>query len=253
MRKLNLFLLILFALDLQAQDTTYLARHYDKTSIYKVSRKTDTLLIHQSTEGKVTGKCKLKNGLCHGTYTRFYPSGRKMWERQMVKGIYEGKSVFYNENSKRVAEFNFRNDTLVDTLFWAPKSYFIFVKMTYRSVVHGGVERADGGSNISEGTGNLVNARWYVAEVDSSKFPIAIGAFTTDFRGEAWVLLKAGQFNFFPIDQKVSELSFGQTTFSKPIRKNGSLGWNCKEPFVLNKLFPFLHLTIQQYSVGYAP
>lgn len=247
--------LILFVAPLLSygQDTISQHKRYGGGETFLIKMKKDTFFICTYPSGEVESKrhYTLKNEPT--MYYRYYKSGNKLWQREMKQGKANGATFFYNQRGMVVASLVFKNDTLVDTNFIHPNVYFVFGRATYYSIVHGGMQREDGSSNISGGAGTYMFTPMYTVKLDPKKKEQTVYKnFRTDFDGYYFIILEKGNFGFFPehqaLDQITSEMGAPRGRAFGGIE--GS--WNISAPVQIKdkNLNP---LNLHYESVGYAP
>ena len=235
------------------QDTLSGYVNYDKTSTYLLSDGIDTFTVFNYANGEREEKISYSLTKSKGIHERFYPNGKTMWVKEMQGAYANGKAAYFDEKGKRVAEFNYKNDTIIDTLFLSNKKTLLLGKMTYSSVIHGGMMREDGTSNISQSSGNRAHVDMYTVKMDKSAAQQKIyKEFRTANNGEFFLCLEEGDFGFFNKSFPISDV---QTNMGTPITTAGMsmhANWNIKSPIKIKKnCYNFINLHYS--SVGYAP
>lgn len=242
----------LFGVQAYSQDTTQLAKYSDGTKSFWLISKADTTLCYDYPNGKKESRRAFKNNQVTGTYTRWYENGKKMWEKELVKNVQEGKTVLYNEKGSKIAEFNYVDGKISDTLFLKDNIHLVLGNVTYSSKVYGGMEREDGSSNISENSGPYQNFKMYGAKVDSLKKPEKIQDFKTDFNGDFFMMVPNGKISFFPASTSIEKLNHGEFYPQEKTWSSGQDGWNFGKPFIINDE-RIVIIQLHYSSVGYAP
>jgi hypothetical protein len=235
-----------------AQDTTNLVKSYDGSKSYWLFTKTDSVIKTFYPGGKKESIRPLKKYQVTGTYTRWYENGKLMWEKEMVNGKQEGKTVFYNEKGIKIAELNYAKGEIADTVFIKEGIHLLLGKITSTSRVYGGMELADGTSNISESSGPYMNLSMYAAKIDSLKKPELIQNFRTDYNGDFIITLPQGKIGFFLKTTDINTLLPDE--YAPPMKawSSGHDGWNMNKPLQITdeKIISFF---MHHYSEGYAP
>lgn len=186
-----------------------------------------------------------------GIYQRYYTNGQLMWEQSTKDGKANGTMKFFDPNGTHVGTLQFRNDTLVDTLFLRESRHFVFGRFTYSSKIHGGIRRPDGTSNISEGKGNKSYAKMYAVKHSKTNPAKKYAEFTTDNSGYFFFMAEEGSFGIFPDYYKIEDVTSNMGT---PQERNGPgsrTNWNVTDPIKISNNFCYLPLHL--HSVGYAP
>lgn len=235
------------------QDTLSISKRFDGGWTYLIADH-DTFTIQTYANGKIESKLE------HSTiidkkrkYTRYYESGKMMWMQEIERGLKNGYSTYFNEKGNKVAAFLYANDTIIDTLFLSSKSRLLFGKITYSSIVYGGMQREDGSSNISENSGPRRFASFYSVKLDKkAEYQKVYKYFNTDTNGEFFIELEDGMFGFFGSNVDVKTITSNQATEMEQGNMGWHGGWDLAQPLLINKTsFNFLHLHYS--SVGYAP
>lgn len=255
MQFIMILLVSFFTLPVVGQDTTNMVRHYDGSRSFWLQSPKDTTEIHLYPNGKKESECPVKNWMRNGLYRRWYDNGKMMWEKELKNNIQDGKTVYYSPKGSKVAEFIYQNGQLSDTVFLANNIHLIIGKLTYHSKIYGGVERADGTSNISEITGPMQKYKMYAARVDSFAEPVLVQHFKSDWNGDFIVLAQEGKIGFFPGNIPIEKIPPGQ--FSPLPQDLGNLGsvlenWTKCEPVDI-KQQKVIFVNLLHHSEGYAP
>lgn len=236
-----------------AQDTTQLVKYYDGTKTFWLVTKTDTTLYSTYSNGKKETERKFKNNAITGLYKRWYPTGKLMWEKELVNGKSNGKTVFYDARGIKVAELDYKNDTITDTVYIKENTHLVLGKITSSSIVYGGMQREDGSSNVSQYSGPWMFCEMYAAKVDSIKKPEMVQHFRTDHNGEFFILAPEGNIGFFPKATDIGKLVPGEFYPPPKAWSSGHDGWNMRSPLEVKKEDVLLFILLHHSSVGYAP
>jgi hypothetical protein len=236
-----------------SQDTTDLFKWYDRTLSFKLITEKDTLLIFKYPDGKRESIRTYKKSQITGTYSRWYENGKLMWKKELKNGIQYGTSVFYSESGTKVAELMYENGKITDTIFIKANIHLALGKITSSSTVYGGMEREDGGSNVSEYSGPYMNCSMYAIRLDSKSKPKLVSKFKSDLYGDFFIIVPPGEIGFYPVDIKIDSLGPGDFHIPEKIYSSGNEGWNMPEHLFVNKVSGILFIELHHYSVGYAP
>ena len=251
--KIFLLLLLLSASNQTiAQDTTFRSQHYTGGMSYIIAYEVDTFYIRTYLNGDMESKIGYSVIKKLQPYTRYYQNGRIMWEKQLDNSKANGKGVFFNMKGKRVAEFNFKNDSIVDTVFLSKREHIVMGKITYKSVVYGGMMREDGTSNISKSEGPRIFSPMYAVKLDSTrKEQETYQSYITDNYGFYFLCLEKGSFGFFPSNYDIKLVSYQMGTPRYHSGRGMDGGWNLPIPLLIEDNFTLQNLHYS--SVGYAP
>lgn len=251
----ELFAVILFLVTtiLFAQDTTELIKFNDGTKSFKLTTKKDTNYIFLYPNGKKESIRPVKKHQLTGKYSRWYENGKLMWEKELVNGMQEGKTVFYDQKGIKVAEFIYEKGKLTDTNYLKESVHLIIGKITYSSKVYGGMQREDGSSNISEHSGPYMNYSMMAAKIDSLKKTELIQNFKSDYNGDFFVIVPEGKTGFFPGGTDLNTLHPGEYSILEKAWSSGKDSWSMKTPTIVKKEDLILFITLHHSSVGYAP
>ena len=253
MKKTILLLLLLLNLfSLFSQDTINRVKNFDGSQSFWLVTKNDTLMVHLYPNGKKESQRPLVGGSVTGIYQRWYENGQLMWSKELVKNSANGRSVYYNRLGKKVAELSYTNGLVTDTIFIKKDVHVVFGKITYSSVIYGGMVREDGTSNISESTGKYAYFKMSAVLVDNLKKPLLIEHFTSDFDGDFFFVSPKGKVGFFPAAIPLNSIKKGQFCEENMDFSSGHTSWNIFSPLEVNH-HPLLYIQLQQSSVGYAP
>lgn len=235
------------------QDTLSITKRFDGGWTYLIAE-IDTFTIQTYSNGKIESKMEHSAILDKKRkYTRYYESGKMMWVQEIERGMKNGYSTYFNEKGNKVAAFLFANDTIIDTLFLSTKSRLLFGKITYSSIVYGGMQLEDGSSNISESSGPRRFSSFYTVKLDKKAETQKIyKSFYTDTNGDFFLELEDGLYGFFGSNVDIKSISNDQATELESGNMGWHGGWDLTQPLLINKKsFNYLHLHYS--SVGYAP
>lgn len=207
----------------------------------------DTTINYLYKNGQLESTRPINNGISK----RFDQKGNLMWEQEIVNGKGNGEMKLYAPSGIHLGTFQLKNDSIVDTLFIHEAQIFVFGRMTYSSVMHGGMRRPDGSSNISRSEGGQRFASMYVVKHNKTQAPSKYVEFNTDVNGFFLFLAEKGSFGIFPdyfnINEVKSDMGTPNTNTATAVIKN----WNIKEPIQIED--PFCYLLLHMHSIGYAP
>jgi hypothetical protein len=253
MKSVLLYFLVLFSLNGISQDTLSNIKRYNGGTTCLIVQSTDSMFVSTYPDGRLESLRGYSSIGENVQYIRYYPNGKMMWSTFLIKGEFDGDADFYNEKGKKIARFNFVNGKLKDTIFLSSRERIVMGRMTYYSVVHGGMQRSDGSSNVRGGHGVNMYHAMYTVKLDSTKQEQEVYTnFDTDFNGYFFVCLEEGSFGFFPKTYSISKVTSTQGT-QRPHRSGGiHAHWSHPSPIVL-KNKNFLYLELHYESVGYAP
>lgn len=253
MKQIALLLIFITPFLSNGQDTISSNTRYQGGETFLIKMNLDTFFICTYPSGKIESKRPHTISSETTTYIRYYENGNKLWQREMKQGKANGTSFFYTENGKIAASLVFKNDTLVDTNYINPKYFFVYGRATYYSIVHGGMQREDGSSNISGGPGTYMFSHFYTVKLDPKMTEQTIyKKFDTDYNGYYFVVLEKGDFGFFPQYQDIKLVTAKMGAQWETAHAAVSGGWNIKSPVII-KDQNFNQLDLHYHSVGYAP
>lgn len=235
-----------------AQDTTFRSQQFNGGMTYVIAYEVDTFYIRTYKNGDIESKTGYSVIKKPQSYVRYYPNGKVMWQKQMENLKANGNAIYFNKKGKRVAEFNFKNDSIVDTVFLSRKEHIVLGRMTYKSVVHGGMMREDGTSNVSRSSGPRIFFPMYTVKLDSNKKEQEIyETFITDYYGCFFLCLEKGSFGFFYANYDINLVNYQMATPRS--RHGGGIegAWNLQVPLLIENNFTLQNLHYS--SVGYAP
>lgn len=235
-----------------SQDTLRHANNPDGSRTFVLVQGSDTLLKGVYANGVTESVVKQIGGVPSGLYTRYYENGKKMWERQLVKSLPEGRSVFYNSKGKRIAELMYERGVITDTTYVKPGIHLIIGRLTFTSKVYGGVEREDGGSNITENSGPYRHQKMFTIRVDSTGAPKKLCTFTSDRNGDFITLVPDASIGFFTEETDIANIPPGAFCPPSAMRMSGNDGWSMTGPLHVNGR-SIVVFDINYFSIGYAP
>ncbi len=185
--------------------------------------------------------------------TRYYDNGEVMWKQERSNNQANGQMHFFASDGVLLGTLNFRNDTIVDTVFIHPKRPFVFGRFTYYSIIHGGRRPPDGSSNISGGAGIRSFTDLYLVRLDSTmENQTKYAELRTDVNGYFFQEVTHGTYgifpDYFPIDQVTA-------TMGTPIGLGGraiEMQWTPTAPIDLTEA-NYCYIPFHYHSVGYAP
>lgn len=236
-----------------AQQKLNYMKHVDGTETYLLTSKTDTFFIVNDSRGKKEVECKTRNGHLHGTYKRWYENGSFMWIKKMDHGKANGIAQYFNEKGEKIAELNYAQNIVVDTIYLKSNIHLILGKINFNSKIYGGMEREDGRSNISENSGPMINYSMFVAQLDTIKAIKKLGKFKTDMFGEFIILVPEGIIGLYPNKVTIESIKPPFNGIPGELGKNGSENWNGNLPLNIPKKASLHQLVLEHNSVGYAP
>jgi hypothetical protein len=236
-----------------AQQKINLITYPNGATSFHLITKADTTYIANYPNSKIEAKCRIRNGAMQGSYNRWYNNGNKMWVKEMQNDKAQGKCSYYNTKGELLAELIYSKDTIADTLFLKPNQPIILGSIKYNSKVYGGVENADGSSNISENVGPLINYAMQVFKVDSLKKPQLINSSKSDVQGQFVIAVPVGQIAIYPATIKLDDIKTPYNAIPTAMSMSGNESWDLKLPIEIKKNEPLKIITLTQYSVGYAP
>ena len=253
MNKLLLITSLLLSIIGYSQDTLSGYTRYDDRSFYVIASETDTFSVRNYPSGN--REALIAKGSMKGKrlQTVYYDNGNVMYTRELKNNQPNGKSIYFNQKGRKIAEFNVKNDTVIDTLFLSSKHKMIFGKMTYTSVVHGGMPREDGRSNISRSSGNSMYRNMYTVKLDSTKqLQEVYQSFTTDQFGNFFLCVENGDYGFFTERYDIKHVDGKMGTSRGSMGKGVQESWTPTGPITIEKkCYNYVHLHYD--SVGYAP
>lgn len=252
MKQIVLLLIIFSSYIAQAQDTLSHTKRYKGGETTLLIKDQDTFFSCTYPNGKLESIRPYSMTDKTTIYKRYYENGKRLWDREMVKGQANGTTIFYNERGKAVASLVFKNDSMIDTNFISLKHQFVYGRGTYFSKVYGGMQREDGSSNISERHGTYMYSPMYTVKLDTSKVEQTVYKdFFTDYNGYYFICLEKGNFGFFPSHMDVKKINAkigsGQSGFGGGI----DYTWNGGPILIDDQNLHILNL--HSHSVGYAP
>lgn len=253
MKSFILFCAVLWFSVTFSQDTLSRSPRFDGGTTDLIVEKGDTFWISRYPNGKIESRRTYSLEKENLLYKRYYPNGNLMWEKLIKNGKSNGLATFYSDEGKKVAEFMYDNGEISDTIFTSPKERLLFGRSTYYSVVHGGMQREDGSSNVSGGHGIHSYFSMYAVKLDSTTSIQKIYQdFYTDYDGYFFLCLENGSFGFFPKSHDITKVNSSMGAPKSQRGMSWSSGWNLNSPFQIeNQTYQYLHLHF--HSEGYAP
>ena len=251
----NIFLIfILINVFGYSQDTLIVEEnYYYGNKIIQVNGSKDTIQYEYAKNGKLLSILPITRSSVPVHYIRFYSNGKKMWDKTLINLVEQGVSVFYSENGKKIAELSYENGRISDTLFIHPKVHVFIGKMTYSSIVYGGMELENGQSNVSESTGPLSFYPFKLVEINSeakTEHHYTSDRFGNYFIGTPRITIVYGFFpENYPKKQIRKNLLFPETE----MHMSGSSSWSLTSTFNVSQTSMLTEIQIQSASVGYAP
>lgn len=235
-----------------AQDTLNKIVQFDNRIAYLLVNKRDTIQAFTYPTGRIESKIRMKKGEMTGLYQRFYENGNIMWEKQLVKGKAEGLCIFYDGSGNKTAEIEMKEDTLYKTQFIQPGKIIYSGHIHSTSVVHGGMQREDGSSNISRHEGPYRNVKMVLAKVFKNQAPMKVEVFETDQFGNFMVVLNPGEYGFFQHHISLDKVPPGMYIQEGGTWMSGHSSAGIS-PSPGESLGPVHSFKIHFSSVGYAP
>jgi hypothetical protein len=236
------------------QDTTLLLNYPDGGSLIRITTKKDTFDLSYYSNNKLESTIQRNTVTGKIHYVRYYRNGKKMWDKQWSNQTENGRCIYFDPKGQKVAEFNYANGILRDTIYIAADSYILFGSLSYSSTVYGGMQREDGSSNVSTHSGPYIHSYMKFIELKpiKGKKPSEY-YFTSDFNGDFFVAIKPGKYGLFSIDQDPLKIDENQFL---PNQKPGSSWndhWSNSGPVEINKTRKITYRNYEHISEGYAP
>jgi len=222
------------------------------TSLFAASCPDSTLVLYHA-DGNHAAQIEYCGEKVHGQYTRWYPNGKKHWEIQFEDGRKNGEARIYNLRGKCVLQLQYAADSLVKVESQSKKEKVILGTLRYSSVVHGGVMREDGLSNIQRSEGILKNHAMYLANWHPDKKTTKAFRFSSDLFGWYAVCVPVGDYGLFVGDQPIEEIEPGVFGPPQKSTKSWHQGWNITEPIQVAESDTFIEKNWKRSFVGYAP
>lgn len=213
----------------------------------------DSTLVLYHSDGQQAATIEYCGEILHGQYTRWYPNGKLHWEIQFEDGRKNGKASYYNERGKAVLQLQYTADSLVKVLRQSNKESVISGTLRYSSVVHGGMMREDGSSNISRSEGVLKNHMMYFANWSQDQKPGKAYHFTSDLFGWYAVCVPIGEYGLFEGNQVLEEIEPGIFGPPHQFNKGWQQSWNISEPIRVAETDSVIEKNWKRSFVGYAP
>lgn len=239
------FFFILFTFVGFSQDTLLIdENHYFGNKIIQVNGMKDTVQYEYSKNGKLLSILPISVPINPVHYIRYYSTGKKMWDKTLVNNVEHGNSIFYSESGKPIAELKYENGRIVDTLFIHSKVTVFIGKITYTSLVYGGVELENGQSNVSESTGILSFYPFKLVETNSdSKLE---HHYTTDRFGKFFIGTPRKEiiYGFFPEKYPKSIIRNNLLFPETEMHMSGSSSWSLTSTFNVSKTSELMEIQI---------
>lgn len=253
---MRIILLICFSITTSVfgQDTTLIHQSPYGNYAIKIITSTDTVETGFYSKGKTEYTIKRDKATKKILYTRYYRNGKKMWIKEWRNDTENGKCSFFNTGGTKIAEFDYSQGVIRDTVFIAPNMYLLLGKMSYTSTVYGGMQREDGSSNVSSSSGPYSYHHMKLIRIDSPKGKVPDEFyFTSDFQGEFIVVLKPGKYGLFPKDFSSKDVT--PDMFSPQVKPSGSTfeNWNINSPIIIERSKQVNYFDFHHTTVGYAP
>jgi len=251
MKQIALLLLLFSSFTAQSQDTLSLIKRYQGGETILLVSDQDTFFQSFYPNGELESIRPYTRFDDTTIYKRFYENGKPLWHRQMKNGMANGTTVFFNERGKAMASLVFKNDTMIDTNYISQKHHFVYGRGTYYHVVHGGMQREDGSSNISGGHGIFMYAPMKSVRFDAINKQVSIyKEFYTDFNGFYFICLERGKFGLYQGHQDLKSISF-DLEMIQSVGSGIQSSWSGGPIFIKDENLHLLNL--HSHSVGYAP
>lgn len=186
-----------------------------------------------------------------GSYYRYYKDGSLMWKQEIYEGKANGEMRFFKPDGTHIGTLEFKNDSIIDTLFLHSNETFVFGQFTYTSVIHGGMRRPDGKSNVSRSNGGKMLTPMFAVQYGKTKEVQKYREFYTDRLGYFFFIAEHGNFGIFPGYQKLDGI---RSDMGAPLGRDGGgvhTQWNITRPIQIDANFCYLSLHV--HSTGYAP
>lgn len=238
-----------------SQDTIVLANYGDGGKMIQVNSKKEIAIYSYYDATKLESKQILDTITGITLYTRYYRNGKTMWEKSIKRSIENGRSRYFNNLGVKVAEFDYKNGFIIDTIFLKSKTHLLFGKASYSSIVYGGMQNEDGTSNVQEMQGPYVHLNMKLVNIDAKKKGAMMKEvfFTTDFHGNFFTVIPTGTYGIFPKDFPLSSIYEGQYASDPQAGKSWNSQWDIKGPLLISPKSQINSTSIFHSSVGYAP
>ncbi len=237
-----------------SQDTLLIEEnYYYGNKIIQVNSSKDTIQYEYAKNGKLLSILPITRTSIPVHYIRFYTNGKKMWDKTLINSVEQGNSVFYSEIGKKIAVLSYENGRISDTLYIHPNVHIFIGKITYSSIVYGGMELENGQSNVSESSGPLSFYPFKLIEINSeakTEHHYTCDRFGNYFIGTPRINRVYGFFpENYPKELVRKNLLFPETD----MHMSGSTSWSLTSTFNVSKTSMLTEIQIQSSSVGYAP
>lgn len=237
-----------------AQDTLLIdENYYYGNKIIQVNGIKDTVQYEFSKNGKLLSILPISGTTIPVHYIRYYSTGKKMWDKTLVNNVEHGHSIFYSESGKPIAKLKVENGRITDTLFIHSKVTIFIGKITYTSLIYGGVELENGQSNISESKGAMSYYPFKLVEVNSEAK--TEHHYTTDRFGNFYIGAPRKEivYGFFPENYPKNQIRKNLLFPETEMHMSGSSSWSLSSTFEVYKASTIKEINIHSSSVGYAP
>lgn len=236
------------------QDTTVLMNYPDGGSMMRIATKIDTFDLSYYSINKLESTIKRNNVTGKTHYVRYYRNGKKMWDKQWSYQTENGRCIYFDTKGQKVAEFNYSNGIIRDTIFIAPNTHLLFGSLSYTSTVYGGMQREDGSSNVSTSSGPYIHSYMKFIELKPLKDKKASEYyFTSDFSGEFFTTIKPGKYGLFGIDQDPLKIDENQFLPNQKPGASWNDHWSNSGPVIITKTSIIIYRNYEHISEGYAP
>lgn len=253
MKKILLVASLFLVNEVQSQDTIYSNRvaHGGRTCL--VVENGDTVALHFYKDGSLASRMKTSVTEPRQLYTRYYPNGTLMWEKELENGKANGITSYYDEKGKLAGRFTVNNDAITDTLFLSPKKRLLLGEISYSSTIYGGMLHEDGTSNVSRVSGSYMYQSFYSVQLDSTSSTQKIyKEFITDQYGQFYFCLEPGEYGFFPVNY-APENVYRSSACPDPRAGMSDFGaWNLRKPLAITASGIYT-LKLHYSSEAYAP
>jgi hypothetical protein len=257
MKNLLFQLFLIIAFSSLAQDTTQLYVSPDGYQKILIQSKIDTLLIGISPNGKIDSKIKANPTNSYNIYERYYTNGKKMWEISYFGFIQDGPSVFYNDKGKKIVTIHYAKGIAIDTISHSTTQTIFFGNYSYSSTVYGGVETADGSSNVQEYTSvaPFTTMKLFIYAFNNLTKAASVQKSRTDANGNFMFVVsrKKANYGIFPDNFPDTLVTNGLAFPPSEMTMSGSNNWSLSQELNTEPNTCFIQTWLKSVSVGYAP
>lgn len=254
---MKIYLLLFFGIltNAYAQDTIVLAKYADGGSTIQVITTKDTIIYTYYSANKLESKQFRDSETGMTRYIRYYRNGKPIWDKLVINGIENGKCKFYANRGNLVAELNYQNGQIKDTIFLKPNTHFLYGKIKSSSIVYGGMYRGEESVREEPSVVPYTRLSMKIVKLDSTVVNKNYKEFlfTTDHRGDFFVVIEAGQFGLFTKEYPLKEIYWGQYCPSPEAGGSWSSGWDLRSPILIDSKSRINTAFFIFSSVGYAP